>query len=140
MISTNCALRHGPRATTLALVLGIGVIGALVQGCATGRVQTATSIADTPEFKAYLTKLAQDFESLNPDRILPHYSPTDYDVSFETPFRVVTGAAEHRAAVIALAEKVKELHITIEPNYEAWKDGDRVDHHRLQGRRGVEER
>ena len=126
MISNSCALRHSPSATTLAFVLAVGVIGALVQACATGRVQTATSIANTPEFQKYLATLAQDFESLNPDRILPHYSPTDYNLSFETPYRVVTGAAEHRAAVIALAEKVKELHVTINPDYEAWKDGDRV--------------
>ena len=124
LMPTEPTRRRG--AVALALVAGLFVAAAFVQGCVTGKVETAQSIANTPEFKAYLVKLAGDFESLNPDRILSHYSATDYDLSFETPYKVATGATEHRAAVTALVGKVKELHIAVDPDYEAYKDGDRV--------------
>jgi len=114
------------RATALALIPVLFVAAALIQGCASGRMQTATVISNDPEFAGRLNDLARNYESLNADKILPYYVSTGYDLSFETPYKVDTGATEHRATLTGLIAKMKDLHVALDPNFEAWRDGDRV--------------
>jgi len=126
MIFRQSAFRQTRRARAVVLVLAGLLLGALVQGCASGRMQTATPISNDPEFAKRLDDLARAYENLNPDQILPYYSPNEYELSFEAPYKLSTGSAEHRDTLKSVISNLKDLHVVFEPKFEAWRDGDRV--------------
>ncbi|MBZ5590449.1 MAG: OmpA family protein [Acidobacteriia bacterium] len=126
MILIQSALRRHRRATTLGLALGFLIAAGLLQGCASGRVQTATPIPNDPEFATRLNDLARNIQSLNVEKILPAYSPDHYQVSFEAPYDLAQGSPKHRAILMDLIGRMKELHVALEPGFDAWRDQDRV--------------
>jgi peptidoglycan-associated lipoprotein len=102
------------------------MLSALLAGCATGRMETAKAVPNDPEFAKSLDDLAHAYEALDVNRIMPLYASGDYALSFETQFKFATGTSEHRTILTGLFADMKDIKVTLDPNFEAWRDGNRA--------------
>ena len=126
MTVASRALRQVRSASVLAVALALVVAGALAQGCVSQRVRTATAMPNDPDFGKRLDELARSYESLDPEQILPYYVSTNYELSFEAPYELSSTSPEHRDTLKGVLDRLKDLHIALDPKFEAWRDGDRV--------------
>ena len=125
MAPTRTPTRLTGVARTIPTLLAALALATLLAGCKT-TVETAKAVPNDPELAKGLDGLARAYESLDANRILALYTQGDYALSWETRMRFATGAAEHRNILAGLLAEVKEFKVTLDPNFEAWRDGPRA--------------
>ncbi|HVN74775.1 MAG TPA: OmpA family protein [Thermoanaerobaculaceae bacterium] len=127
MVPTYVSLQRSGvagRSSFLLLSLAAAVV---LAGCASGgRVATPQAVPNDPELGKGLDQLARAYETLDVNRIMPLYAAGDYALSWDTQMKFATGAAEHRNILTTMLGDVKDFKVTMDPNFEAWRDGTRA--------------
>ncbi len=117
-----------PRAASscFIVVVTLGLVAALAGCASSGRRQTAEAVPNDPELARSLDELATAFQGLDANRILQLYTTGDYALSWDNKVRFATGPAEHLAILGGVLADVKDFKLTMDPNFEAWRDGSRA--------------
>ena len=102
------------------------VLSAMLAGCATGHVATATAVPNDADLAKCLDDLVRAYETMDVNRIMPLYTQGDYTLSWETRYDFATGASEHSRILGGLLADMKTVKITTDPDFEAWRDGNRA--------------
>ncbi len=106
---------------------GMLALGLVLAGCATsGRQKSAESVPNDPELGRSLDELAAAFQGLDANRIMQLYTAGDYALSWDNRVRFATGPAEHMAILGGVLSEVKGFKITMDPNFEAWREDSRA--------------
>ena len=116
---------RGSRGPSRAATRLLG-IAFLLAGCATAGRETAKAVPNDLELGRGLETLAGAYESLDVNRVMPMYAPGDYTAAWDNQVRSATGTAEHRSSLAATLANAKTLKVTLDPNFDAWRDGDRA--------------
>ncbi len=116
--------RSAARRLAFAAVLGLAVV---LAGCASsGRGEGAKAAPNDPELGRGLDDLARSYEALDVNRIMPLYAQGDYALAWDNQMSFATGTAEHRSLLARALGDAKTLKVTLDPNFDAWRDDDRA--------------
>ncbi|MGD1149188.1 MAG: OmpA family protein [Thermoanaerobaculaceae bacterium] len=126
MLPTYSSSQRSMTVSRASLWLTSLVLSALLVGCATGRVETAKAVPNDPDLAKGLDDLARAYEALDINRIMPLYASGDYALSWETRYDFATGTSEHHKILTSLLAGLKDVKVTLDPNFEAWRDGNRA--------------